>query len=160
MPVLPKQGSPHWRGAKFSHSSRLSESKTYHHMARTSRWENFNIGLCCIAKGSTLARGAQAGSLQRMKWSDSMVRLLITVVLYVGEDGGSECEDGSKKKSGILQKKGKWKSVSKVMMGKGCYVSLQQCEDKFNDLNKRYKRLNDILGRGITCRVVENPRRM
>lgn len=94
---------------------------------------------------------------QRMKWSDSMVRLLITVVLYVGEDGGSECEDGSKKKSGILQKKGKWKSVSKVMMGKGCYVSPQQCEDKFNDLNKRYKRLNDILGRGIACRVVENP---
>ena len=94
---------------------------------------------------------------QRMKWSDSMVRLLITMVLYVGEDGGSECEDGSKNKSGILQKKGKWKSVSKVMMGKGCYVSPQQCEDKFNDLNKRYKRLNDILGRGIACRVVENP---
>nr|CAD1831246.1 unnamed protein product [Ananas comosus var. bracteatus] len=33
----------------------------------------------------------------------------------------------------------------------------QQCEDKFNDLNKRYKRLNDILGRGTSCRVVENP---
>lgn len=42
-------------------------------------------------------------------------------------------------------------------MKKGCYVSPQQCEDKFNDLNKRYKRLNDILGRGIACRVVENP---
>eukprot|EP01018_Ginkgo_biloba_P018039 Gb_39360 [translate_table: standard] len=94
---------------------------------------------------------------QRMKWTDSMVRLLITVVLYVGEDGGSECNEGNKKKSGILQKKGKWKSVSRVMMDKGCYVSPQQCEDKFNDLNKRYKRLNDILGRGIACRVVENP---
>ena len=62
VPVLPKRASPHRRGAKFSHSSRLSESKTYHHMARTSRWAKFNIGLCCIAKGSTLARGAQAGS--------------------------------------------------------------------------------------------------
>nr|GEU72512.1 Pol polyprotein [Tanacetum cinerariifolium] len=30
----------------------------------------------------------------------------------------------------------------------------QQCEDKFNDLNKRYK---CILGRGVSCRVVENP---
>jgi len=95
---------------------------------------------------------------QRMKWTDMMVKLLIQVVLYVGEDGGSECEDGSKKKSGILQKKGKWKSVSKVMQEKGCSVSPQQCEDKFNDLNKRYKRLNDILGRGgIACKVVENP---
>lgn len=94
---------------------------------------------------------------QRMKWTDSMVKLLITVVLCVGEDGGSECEDGNKKKSGILQKKGKWKSVSRFMMDKGCYVSPQQCEDKFNDLNKRYKRLNDILGRGKACEVVENP---
>eukprot|EP01018_Ginkgo_biloba_P032560 Gb_40926 [translate_table: standard] len=94
---------------------------------------------------------------QRMKWTDSMVRLLITAVLYVGEDGTPECTDGNKRKSGILQKKGKWKSVSKVMMDKSCFVSPQQCEDKFNDLNKRYKRLNDILGRGTTCRVVENP---
>ncbi|KAJ0987017.1 hypothetical protein J5N97_005373 [Dioscorea zingiberensis] len=43
------------------------------------------------------------------------------------------------------------------MQEKECYVSPQQCEDKFNDLNKRYKRLNEILGRGTTCRVVENP---
>uniref|UniRef100_A0A3Q7HYT8 Uncharacterized protein n=1 Tax=Solanum lycopersicum TaxID=4081 RepID=A0A3Q7HYT8_SOLLC len=27
---------------------------------------------------------------------------------------------------------------------------------KFNDLNKRYKRVNDILGKGTSCRVVEN----
>lgn len=94
---------------------------------------------------------------QRMKWSDGMVRLLITAVLYVGEDGGPDCTDGNRRKSGVLQKKGKWKSVSRVMMERGCSVSPQQCEDKFNDLNKRYKRLNDILGRGTTCRVVENP---
>nr|GEV04414.1 transcriptional regulator EFH1 isoform X2 [Tanacetum cinerariifolium] len=42
------------------------------------------------------------------------------------------------------------------MMERGFYVSPQQCEDKFNDLNKRYKRVNDILGRGIACKVVEN----
>ncbi|KAL6338042.1 hypothetical protein AAG906_010608 [Vitis piasezkii] len=48
-----------------------------------------------------------------------------------------------------LQKKGKWKTVSKIMISKGCFVSPQQCEDKFNDLNKRYKRLNEILGREL-----------
>ncbi|URE49365.1 hypothetical protein MUK42_14681 [Musa troglodytarum] len=42
------------------------------------------------------------------------------------------------------------------MMEKGFYVSPQQCEDKFNDLNKRYKRVNDLLGKGTACRVVEN----
>ncbi|CAK9156249.1 unnamed protein product [Ilex paraguariensis] len=61
-----------------------------------------------------------------------------------------------KKKGGVLQKKGEWKSVSRAMMERGFYVSPQQCEDKFNDLNKRYKRVNDILGKGTSCRVVEN----
>ncbi|KAL5067773.1 hypothetical protein RYX36_018660 [Vicia faba] len=96
---------------------------------------------------------------QRMKWTDTMVRLLIMAVYYIGDEGGSEGTDpmGNKKKaSGLLQKKGKWKSVSRAMMEKGFYVSPQQCEDKFNDLNKRYKRVNDILGKGTACRVVEN----
>ncbi|CAL9090394.1 unnamed protein product [Musa acuminata var. zebrina] len=100
---------------------------------------------------------------QRMKWTDEIVRLLISVVAYVGDhdDGALETFDGSsaaKRKHGAtLQKKGKWKTVSRLMLEKGCYVSPQQCEDKFNDLNKRYKRLNEILGRGTTCQVVENP---
>ncbi|KAA8518641.1 hypothetical protein F0562_016115 [Nyssa sinensis] len=75
------------------------------------------------------------------------------------DEAGSEGSDhaaGKKKGGGVLQKKGKWKSVSKAMMEKGFYVSPQQCEDKFNDLNKRYKRVNDILGKGTACRVVEN----
>lgn len=94
----------------------------------------------------------------RMKWTDNMVRLLIMVVFYIGDEGGSEGSDltGKKKSGGLLQKKGKWKSVSRAMMEKGFYVSPQQCEDKFNDLNKRYKRVNDILGKGTACRVVEN----
>ncbi|KAL5716771.1 hypothetical protein ACHQM5_009894 [Ranunculus cassubicifolius] len=97
---------------------------------------------------------------QRVKWTDNMVRLLIMVVFYIGDDGcpeGSDAPGVNKKKAGaMLQKKGKWKSVSKAMMEKGFYVSPQQCEDKFNDLNKRYKRVNDILGKGTACRVVEN----
>ncbi|KAI3738727.1 hypothetical protein L2E82_28843 [Cichorium intybus] len=94
---------------------------------------------------------------QRMKWSDSRVRLLIQIVACVGDDDGAIDGGPNRKSTGCLQKKGKWKSVSKIMVSKGCQVSPQQCEDKFNDLNKRYKRLNDILGRGTSCRVVENP---
>ncbi|XP_010246931.1 PREDICTED: uncharacterized protein LOC104590097 [Nelumbo nucifera] len=103
------------------------------------------------------ARGKKGSPWQRMKWTDNVVRLLIAVVSFVGDDVTPEGVDGLKRKSGVLQKKGKWKTVSNIMMEKGCYVSPQQCEDKFNDLNKRYKRLNEILGRGTTCRVVENP---
>ncbi|KAK8697468.1 hypothetical protein V6N13_113616 [Hibiscus sabdariffa] len=94
---------------------------------------------------------------KRMKWTDNVVRLLIAVVSCVGDDGVIKGAEGLKRKSGILQKKGKWKTVSKIMISKGSHVSPQQCEDKFNDLNKRYKKLNDILGRGTSCRVVENP---
>ncbi|XP_019154975.1 PREDICTED: uncharacterized protein LOC109151438 [Ipomoea nil] len=103
---------------------------------------------------------------QRMKWTDNMVRLLIMVVYYIGDEVGSEGNindpAGNKKKAagggggGVMQKKGKWKSVSRAMMERGFYVSPQQCEDKFNDLNKRYKRVNDIIGKGTACKVVEN----
>lgn len=100
-------------------------------------------------------RKASSSPWQRMKWTDSMVKLLILAVLYIGDEVGSEGND--KKKTGaLLQKKGKWKSVSRAMMERGFYVSPQQCEDKFNDLNKRYKRVNEILGKGTACRVVEN----
>ncbi|PON78857.1 sequence-specific DNA binding transcription factor [Parasponia andersonii] len=103
------------------------------------------------------AKGKKGSPWQRMKWTDNVVKLLIAVVACVGDDGMIADGEGPKRKSGILQKKGKWKTVSKIMISKGCHVSPQQCEDKFNDLNKRYKRLNDILGRGTSCRVVENP---
>lgn len=92
---------------------------------------------------------------QRMKWTDVMIRLLITAVSYVGED--ADCSSAAGRKLALLQKKGKWKSISKVLAERGCFVSPQQCEDKFNDLNKRYKRLTELLGRGTTCKVVENP---
>lgn len=99
----------------------------------------------------------KASPWHRMKWTGNVVRLLIAVVADVGDDGTLDCVEGLKRKLGTLQKKGKWKAVSKIMISKGCCVSPQQCEDKFNDLNKRYKRLNEILGRGTTCQVVENP---
>ncbi|GAA0173149.1 hypothetical protein LIER_26824 [Lithospermum erythrorhizon] len=123
--------------------------------------------------GHTIENSADDGKRKmspwhRMKWTDDMVRLLIMVVYYIGDneqgrnldgnESGPESSDPSRKKKcyGVLQKKGKWKSVSRAMMERGFYVSPQQCEDKFNDLNKRYKRVNDIVGKGTACKVVEN----
>ncbi|KAH6789153.1 hypothetical protein C2S51_004159 [Perilla frutescens var. frutescens] len=103
------------------------------------------------------SKGKKASTWQRVKWTDSMVRLLITAVSYISEEAAAEYGGGSRRKYTNLQKKGKWKSVSKVMAERGHFVSPQQCEDKFNDLNKRYKRLNEILGRGTSCEVVEKP---
>ncbi|XP_016479232.1 uncharacterized protein LOC107800554 [Nicotiana tabacum] len=84
----------------------------------------------------------------RMKWTDDMVKLLITAVSYIGEDVLS---------NGVFIKKGKWRAISCVMAERGHHISPQQCEDKFNDMNKKFKRLNDILGRGTACHVMENP---
>ncbi|KNA10923.1 hypothetical protein SOVF_139830, partial [Spinacia oleracea] len=90
--------------------------------------------------------GSSISPWQRMKWTDNMVRLLIMAVYYIGDEAGNEVVSEKKKASGgsgggggggSMQKKGKWKSVSRAMMEKGFYVSPQQCEDKFNDLNKR-----------------------
>ncbi|KAI3464647.1 hypothetical protein Pfo_021310 [Paulownia fortunei] len=103
------------------------------------------------------SKGKRASPWQRVKWTDTMVRLLITAVSYISEEAAAEYMGGPRRKLSNLQKKGKWKSVSKVMAERGHFVSPQQCEDKFNDLNKRYKRLNEILGRGTSCEVVENP---
>ncbi|WCJ43366.1 sequence-specific DNA binding transcription factors [Euphorbia peplus] len=104
------------------------------------------------------SRGKKGSPWQRVKWTDKMVKLLITAVSYIGEDMSSDCDGGGmRRKFAVLQKKGKWKLVSKVMAERAFHVSPQQCEDKFNDLNKRYKRLNDMLGRGTSCQVVENP---
>ncbi|XP_022153723.1 uncharacterized protein LOC111021176 [Momordica charantia] len=101
--------------------------------------------------------GKNALPWQRVKWTDKMVKLLITVISYMGDDSASGCGGLGRRRLAVLQKKGKWKSVSKIMAERGYHVSPQQCEDKFNDLNKRYKRLNDMLGRGTSCQVVDNP---
>ncbi|KAJ6337242.1 hypothetical protein OIU76_007008 [Salix suchowensis] len=70
--------------------------------------------------------GKKGTPWQRVKWTDKMART-----------GTSDCGGGMRRKFTVLQKKGKWKSVSKVMAERGFHVSPQQCEDKFNDLNKR-----------------------
>ncbi|KFK38386.1 hypothetical protein AALP_AA3G106800 [Arabis alpina] len=116
-------------------------------------------GSGCNPEDSTGTNGKRKFSQSqwhRMKWTDTMVRFLIMAVFYIGDESNDQTETKKKTTTGMLQKKGKWKSVSKAMVEKGFSVSPQQCEDKFNDLNKRYKRVNDILGKGIACRVVEN----
>lgn len=100
-------------------------------------------------------KGKKGPAWHRMKWTDPMVKLLITAVSYTGDDHGADL-GGGRRNFTIMQKKGKWKAISKVMVDRECNVSPQQCEDKFNDLNKRYKRLIDILGRGAACKVVAN----
>lgn len=112
----------------------------------------------CADGRHDLSKGKKASPWHRVKWSDTMVQLLITAVSYISEEAAAEHGSGLRRKYANLQKKGKWKSVSKVMAERGHFVSPQQCEDKFNDLNKRYKRLNEILGRGTSCEVVENPK--
>ncbi|KAK4438232.1 hypothetical protein Salat_0157400 [Sesamum alatum] len=78
---------------------------------------------------------------QRVKWTDQMVKLLINAISYIGEDAGSDYGGGGRRISPLLPKKGKWSAISKVMAERGFHVSPQQCEDKFNDLNRRYKNL-------------------
>ena len=39
----------------------------------------------------------------------------------------------------------------------GFPASPQQCEDKFHDLNKKYRRVIEILGLGTACKFVKNP---
>lgn len=81
----------------------------------------------------------------RVKWNNSMIKLMITAVSYLSE----ECLN--------LVEQSNWKLVSKVMAERGYFVSSKQCEYKFNDLDKRYNQLIEILGKGTSCHVVENP---
>jgi hypothetical protein len=127
-----------------------------HHHTKNSMSDDEDHGVNEDATGSQTSRGKKGCAWHRMKWTDSMVKLLITAVSYTGEDPGADL-GGGRRNCAMMQKKGKWKVISKVMGERGCLVSPQQCEDKFNDLNKRYKRLTDILGQGTTCKVVEKP---
>ncbi|KAG8376653.1 hypothetical protein BUALT_Bualt09G0085800 [Buddleja alternifolia] len=134
-------------------------SKQAYPFAAKSKNQSLTLSDDDVAENSADDAKRKMSPWQRMKWTDNMVRLLIMIVFYIGDEVGSEGNDHSsskKKGGGVLQKKGKWKSVSRAMMERGFYVSPQQCEDKFNDLNKRYKRVNDILGKGTSCKVVEN----
>lgn len=107
---------------------------------------------------SDVGKSEDGSPWQRMKWTGEMVKLLITILSYIEEDPSTDCEGSQVKMSYLLRKLGKWRCVSKVMGERGYHVSPQQCEDKFNNLNKTYRRLNDLLGRGTSCKVVENPK--
>ncbi|CAI9103949.1 OLC1v1002546C1 [Oldenlandia corymbosa var. corymbosa] len=95
---------------------------------------------------------------ERVRWTDDMVKLLITAMSYVAEyDALNSDHSEAKIERFLIPKTGKWRAISNVMLERGYRVSPHQCEDKFNDLNKKYKRLNVLLGRGTACQVVENP---
>lgn len=103
--------------------------------------------------------GKEASQWHRVKWISGMVKLLVSAVAYIDEDVDMDYGTGSaaRRKHAMLKRKGKWRLVSAAMTERGFPVSPQQCEDKFNDLNKRYKRMTEILGRGTACQVVEHP---
>jgi hypothetical protein len=103
-------------------------------------------------------KAAAASQWHRVKWTSGMVKLLVSAVSYIDEDVDADYGTSSgRRKHAMLKRMGKWKLVSSAMTERGLAVSPQQCEDKFNDLNKRYKRLTEILGRGRACQIVEKP---
>ncbi|CAL5077226.1 unnamed protein product [Urochloa decumbens] len=94
----------------------------------------------------------------RVKWTGDMVKLLVSVVSYIDDDiDANHGTSSSGRKHAMFKRKGKWRLVSSTMTERGFPVLPQKCEDKFNDLNKRYKRLTEILGRGTACRIIEKP---
>ncbi|KAK3136186.1 hypothetical protein QOZ80_5BG0429410 [Eleusine coracana subsp. coracana] len=141
---------------QFGEHGKVDHHQHSHHHTKNSLSDDEEHGMHEDGTGSQTGKGKKGCAWHRMKWTDSMVKLLITAVSYTGEDPGADL-GGGRRNCAMMQKKGKWKAISKVMGERGCLVSPQQCEDKFNDLNKRYKRLTDILGRGTTCMVVEKP---
>ncbi|XP_024959857.1 uncharacterized protein LOC112500581 [Cynara cardunculus var. scolymus] len=99
--------------------------------------------------GSTLNNRSEPRNVHGnfSKWTDETARLLIIAVSYVMEAAVSELDDDSTR----------WKAISTAMIERGCNVSPQQCEEKFGEIKKKYKQMIDILGRAMSCNVVENP---
>lgn len=102
-------------------------------------------------KGKGKATASASRWPHRVKWNGYMTKLLVSAVAYVDADidaghGGSR-----------VKRMGKWRIVSSSMTKRGFAASPQQCEDKFHDLNKRYKRVTEILGFGTACGVVKKP---
>lgn len=149
-PVVLMQHAPQVRSSGVSNMEDTPQEMQLLGAVRLNRVEmpeSYHEGLNDAREVSGHTEGKQP-VYQRMKWSNDMVKLLITALSYIGEDALS---------NGVLVKKGKWRAISCVMSERGYRVSPQQCEDKFNDLNKKFRRLNDVLGRGTACNVVENP---
>ncbi|XP_062223142.1 uncharacterized protein LOC133922013 [Phragmites australis] len=127
-------------------------------VVKTSLSDEEDADDCHYDRGKGAAAAAAASQWHRVKWTSDMVKLLVSAVSYIDEDVDMDHDTTSgRKRHAMLKRKGKWKLVSSAMNERGFAVSPQQCEDKFNDLNKRYKRLTEILGRGTACQIVENP---
>ncbi|KAF7057854.1 hypothetical protein CFC21_065018 [Triticum aestivum] len=158
MPMNQVTDSDHLSEFQFRGQRKADHHQVHHHHyhKKDSMSDDEEHGLNEDTTDSHSSKGKKGSAWQRMKWTDSMVKLLITAASYTGEDPGADLGCG-RRNCAMVHKKGKWKAISKVIGERGCNVSPQQCEDKFNDLNKRYKRLTDILGRGTTCKVVANP---
>ncbi|KAI3805111.1 hypothetical protein L1987_27172 [Smallanthus sonchifolius] len=93
-----------------------------------------------------------------LNWTDETARLLITAISYIAEAESSELrEDASSNKLKLIPKMTMWKVISTVMSERGFNVSPQQCEEKFGDINNKYKQMIGLLGRATSCNVVENP---
>ncbi|KAL8264801.1 hypothetical protein R6Q59_022931 [Mikania micrantha] len=91
-----------------------------------------------------------------LNWTDEMARLLIIALSYITEAEPFELKDEVKKFK-LLSKMTMWKVISTVMNERGFNVSPQQCEEKFRDINNKYKQMIGLLGRATSCNVVENP---
>jgi hypothetical protein len=95
-----------------------------------------------------------ASQWPRVKWTSDMVKLLVSAVSYIDHDHSTS---SGRRNHTMLKMKGKWRLVSLAMAERKFNVSPQQCEDKFNDLNKRYRRLTEILGPGMASEIVKKP---
>ena len=51
-----------------------------------------------------VGKGKNGSPWKLMKWTNKMVRLLIIIVYYIGEDGIFDCENEERWKLAILQK--------------------------------------------------------
>ncbi|RCV09272.1 hypothetical protein SETIT_2G014000v2 [Setaria italica] len=95
-----------------------------------------------------------ASQWPRVRWTSDMVKLLVSAVSYIDPDHSTS---SGRRKHTMLKMKGKWRLVSLAMTERKFTVSPQQCEDKFNDLNKRYRRLTEILGQGMASEIIKKP---
>ncbi|TVU26759.1 hypothetical protein EJB05_29319, partial [Eragrostis curvula] len=136
-------------GFQFKEHGQTDNNQHHSHHSKNCISDDEEHEMTEDANDTPSGKGKKGSAWHRMKWTGFNVS-------YTGEDLGADL-GGGRRSFTIMQKKGKWKAISKVMGERGCHVSPQQCEDKFNDLNKRYKRLTDILGRGTACNVVANP---
>ncbi|CAD6255259.1 unnamed protein product [Miscanthus lutarioriparius] len=93
------------------------KSDDHHHQHHSHHSKNFKSDgeehdVAEDATDTPSGKGKKGSAWHRMKWTDSMVKLLITAVSYTGDDHGAD-SGGGRRNFTIMQKKGKWKAISK-----------------------------------------------